>query len=275
MPLIDTPDQTTLFYTDWGDGEPVVFAHAWALNSDMWAYQMPDFVAAGKRCIAYDRRGHGRSDRPGHGYDYDTLADDLAALMDQLDLRGVTLVGHSAGCGDVVRYMTRHGSARVDRCVLLAPIMPLLARTPDNPDGLDEAVLMASAAALKRDVPQWCADNGPPFFGRTPVSDGLGDWVARQIVDTPLKILLDTAAAFSTTDFREELRRVEVPTLVVHGDLDQSAPIDITGRRVADLVPDSTFVVYEGAGHGLYAADHERVNADVLRFLGHAEQAAA
>jgi pimeloyl-ACP methyl ester carboxylesterase len=267
MPFFSTSDNAKLFFTDWGDADPVVFVHAWALDSDMWTYQMPDLVGAGLRCIAYDRRGHGRSDRPGHGYDYDTFADDLAALVAQLDLDGVTLVGYSAGCGDVVRYVTRHGDDRVARAILVAPTLPMLLRTPDNPNGLDPAIAAASAEKLKRDVPQWCADNAPAFFGDRQVSPGLADWVTRQIVATPLKVLLDTAALFAASDFRGELSSFEVPTLVVHGDLDASAPIDITGRKAAELIPDSRLVVYEGSGHGLYAADHDRLNADALEFI--------
>src|SRR5687768_4516669 len=148
MPFVQTSDNTSLFYSDWGEGRPVVLAHAWALNSDMWAYQMPDFVDSGLRCVAYDRRGHGRSDRPGDGYDYDTFADDVASLIEQLDLHGLTLIGHSAGCGVVVRYVSRHGDWRVERMVLLAPIMPLLLKTADNPAGLDPSVVAASAKAL-------------------------------------------------------------------------------------------------------------------------------
>jgi non-heme chloroperoxidase len=267
MPFISTSDNTNLFYTDWAAGDPVVFVHAWALNSDMWAYQIPDLVGAGLRCVAYDRRGHGRSDVPGQGYDYDTFADDLATVLEHLDLDDVTLVGYSAGCGDVVRYVTRHGDDRVARAILIAPTLPMLLQTPDNPDGLDPAIAATSAEKLKRDVPQWCADNAPAFFGDRQVSPGLADWVTRQIVDTPLKVLLDTAALFAASDFRSELGSFEVPALLVHGDLDASAPIDITGRKAADLIPDSRLVVYEGAGHGLYAADHERLNGDVLAFV--------
>jgi len=268
MPFLQTDDQTSLFYTDWGAGKPIVFVHSWALNSDMWAYQMPHLLGAGFRCVAYDRRGHGRSDRPGGGYDYNAFADDLASLIEQLDLRGVTLVAHSAGSGDVARYVSRYGEGRVERAVLLAPTTPLLVRTQDNLDGLDPDVLAASTAALMRDVPQWCADNAPAFFGTTRVSPGLIDWVTRQIVDTPLKILLDTAAAFATTDFRGELASLTVPTLIVHGDLDASAPIELTGRKTAALIANSQLLVYEGSGHGLYAADHQRVNSDVLAFSG-------
>lgn len=267
MPFMQTTDATSLFYSDWGEGKAAVFAHAWALNSDMWAYQIPDFTDAGLRCVTYDRRGHGRSDRPRDGYHYDTFADDLASLIELLDLHEVTLIGHSLGCSEIIRYLSRHGDARVERLVLLAPTTPKLRKSIDNPDGLDETLLAASAQLLKNDVPQWCADNAPPFFGRTPVSPGLTDWVIRQIVDTPLKVLLDTATIFAIADFRPELPSIRVPTLILHGDLDASAPIELTGEKTAALIPGSRLLVYNGSGHGLYAADHERVNADILTFI--------
>src|SRR5829696_3175966 len=150
MPFMQTTDATSLFYSDWGEGKAAVFAHAWALNSDMWAYQLPDLTDAGLRCVTYDRRGHGRSDRPRDGYDYDTFADDLASLIELLDLHEITLIGHSLGCSEIIRYLSRHGDARVERVVLLAPTTPMLRKAVDNPDGLDEGVLAASAAALKR-----------------------------------------------------------------------------------------------------------------------------
>ena len=267
MPFIQTRDATSLFYSDCGEGNAVVFAHAWALNSEMWAYQVPDFTDASLRCVTYDRRGHGRSDRPRDGYDYDTFADDLASLIERLDLREITLIGHSLGCSEIIRYLSRHGDERVERLVLLAPTTPKLRKTVDNPDGLDERALAASAEALKHDVPGWCADNAPPFFGRTAVSPGLTDWVIGQIVDTPLKVLLDTAAAIAAADFRDELPSVRVPTLILHGDLDASAPIRLTGEKTAALIPGSRLLVYRGSGHGLYAADHKRVNADILTFI--------
>src|SRR5215213_5770721 len=205
MPFMQASDGTSLFYSDWGEGKPVVFAHAWALNSAMWAYQLPDFTDSGLRCVSFDRRGHGRSDQSRDGYDYDTFADDLASLIEQLELDEITLIGHSLGCSEIIRYLSRHGDARVERMVLLAPTTPMLRKTVDNPDGLDDGALAASAEALKHDVPGWCADNAPPFFGRTAVSPGLTDWVIGQIVDTPLKVLLDTAVAIAAADFRDEL----------------------------------------------------------------------
>lgn len=268
MPSFQTTDGTSLFYAEWGTGEPVVFAHSWGLNSDMWNYQVPDLVDAGCRCVVYDRRGHGRSDRPGHGYDCDTLADDLAALIEQLDLRDVTLVAHSFGSKEAVRYLSRHGSSRVARVVLLAPTTPYLLLTDDNPRGVDRAFFEATATAQRRDVGQWCTDNAPPFFGAdTWVSSATLDWTLRMIVDTPLQVLLDTFWANVETDSREDLRRLPVPTLVLHGDADASAPLDLTGRPTADLLPDGELKVYPNTGHGLYVSEHDRVNADVLAFM--------
>ena len=201
--------------------------------------------------------------------EYDAFADDLAALIERLDLGDITFVGYSAGCGDIVRYLTRHGSARVARVVLIASTTPLLLKTPDNSSGLDAEILNAGTSALRRDVPQWCTDNAPGFFGQTPASAGLEEWVIRQIVDTHTKVLLDTAAVFASTDFREELRALNVPTLVMHGDLDASAPIDLTGRPTAALIPGARLIVYPGMGHGMFASDHGRLNRDILAFIAH------
>jgi non-heme chloroperoxidase len=262
MPYLNAND-TTLHYTDWGgDGPPVVLVHAWALSSAMWNYQLPALAAAGLRCVTYDRRGHGRSDVPGlAAYDYDALADDLAAVLEALDVRGATLVGYSAGAGDVVRYVSRHGAERVDRVALLAPTTPQL--PPADP------------SALMADVPQWCADNAEAFFGTRPSSAGMRDWVTRMIVDTPLPVVLQTAMAFATTDFSDELRAFPRPALVIHGDQDASAPLEVTGAPTAELLPDAELRVYAGAGHGLFAADAARLNADLLEYVGRAAAVAA
>lgn len=268
MRTISTNDGTGIAVTDWGEGRPVLFAHAWGLNSDMWTYQMPDLMAAGLRGITFDRRGHGRSSRPVNGYDHDTFAGDLAAIIDELDLRDLTLVGHSAGCGDIVRYLGRFGSERVARIVLVAPVLPLLLRGPENPGGVDPDVAVASADLLRRDVPGWCAANASGFFGDRDVSPGLSDWVSRQIIDVPVQVLLATVSLLGANDWRAELASIELPSLVVQGDLDVSAPIACTGRRCAELLPECELLVYEGAGHGLYASDAPRLNADLLRFVG-------
>ncbi len=273
MPFIETGDGTNLSYTDWGSGPTVVFTHAWALNSDQWTYQMPAFLDAGLRCVAYDRRGHGHSDRPGHGYELDTLADDLAQIFQQLDLRDVTLVGHSLGTREIVRYLTRYGQSRVARLVLVAPTTPFLLRTDDNPDGWDPALVAANRAALRANLPKWCADSNAvgPYFGTTTDDvQGLVDWTTRQIVDNPLHILLQTASQNIVVDMRAELPTLSLPCLILHGDADASAPIELTGRRTAGLIPGARLIEYPGAGHGLYASEHERLNADVLAFIGSA-----
>jgi pimeloyl-ACP methyl ester carboxylesterase len=266
----ESSDHVQLYYQDWGSGSPVVFTHAWALSSEQWTYQMPALLEAGFRCVAYDRRGHGRSERPGGGYDFDQLADDLATLIERLDLHHMTLVGHSLGSREIVRYLTRHESARVDKLVLVAPTTPFLLRTADNPDGWDRALVDASLAALRADVPRWCADSNAagPYFGTTARDvRGLAEWTTRLIVDTPLFVLLETARNQLVTDMRADVTRITLPTLVVHGDADASAPIDLTGRKTAQLMPNARLVVYPGAGHGLYASEHERLNGDVLEFI--------
>ncbi len=270
MPFIETADQAKLFVTEWGSGPPVVFTHAWGLRSDQWDYQVPALAAAGMRCVLYDRRGHGRSDRPAVGYDLDTMADDLAAVIEHFGLRDLTLVAHSLGSKEAVRYLTRHGDSRVARLVLVAPTTPLMRRTADNPDGLDPALIDANYAAVAADVPRWCADFEAtcPYFGASPgSSQGLIDWTIRMIVDTPARVLLETLKVNSHADTRGELQKIEVPTLILHGDRDASAPIDLTGRKTAALIRDAALMIYPGAGHGLYASDHDAVNADILAFI--------
>jgi len=273
MPFIETADRTSLFVTDWGSGPPVVFTHAWGLRSDQWNYQSPAFAAAGLRCVLYDRRGHGRSDRPATGYDIDTLADDLAAVIDHFGLHQATLVAHSLGSKEAIRYLTRHGDARIARLALIAPTTPLLRRTADNPDGLDPALIDANYAAVAANVPKWCADfeAAGPYFGTSPgASPGLVDWTIRMIVDTPLPVLLQTIKVNADVDMRAELQKIQVPALIVHGDQDASAPIELTGRKTAELIGGASLTVYPGAGHGLYASDHDALNADLLAFInGH------
>jgi non-heme chloroperoxidase len=276
MPFIETADHTSLFVTDWGSGPPVVFTHAWGLRSDEFNYQIPALTAAGLRCVLYDRRGHGRSDRPAAGYDIDTMADDLAAVIDHFDLHETTLVAHSLASKEAIRYLTRHGDSRIDRLALIAPTTPLLRRTSDNPDGLDPALIDANYAAVAADVPKWCADfeAAGPYFGASPGgSPGLVDWTTRMIVDTPLPVLLETLKVNTDADMRAELQKIQVPTLIIHGDQDASAPIELTGRKTAELIAGASLTVYPGAGHGLYASDHDALNADLLTFInGHRPQ---
>ncbi|NUB11461.1 alpha/beta fold hydrolase [Azospirillum brasilense] len=265
--FIRTEDGVALFYRDWGLGKPVVFLSSWSLNSDSWAYQMLALAERGYRCIAYDRRGHGRSSDPGTGFDFDRLADDLATLLDTLDLNGVTLVGHSMSCGEIVRYLSRHGDRRVSRTVLVGTVTPTLSRTDDNPDGIDPAVFETFRSnCLLRDFPKWLEDNIRPFMAADS-SPGMMAWVKSMALQASLKALLDCHRATTSTDFRRELQDITVPTLLIHGDLDVSSPLAITGMTTAELMANATLTVYEGAPHGLFLTHMDRFNRDLLTFL--------
>lgn len=264
--MIETADGARLFYSDWGDGKPVVFLHSWGVNSEMWSYQTADLLDHGLRCVTYDRRGHGRSSDPGRGYDADTLADDLAAVMDGLDLEDVTLVGHSMGGAEIARYLSRHGDARVAKVVLLAPTTPFLLQTEDNPQGMDRSAFEAMRAVWRKDFPQWLADNADPFFVPE-TSPAMRRWAIEMLLRTPLPILIACNKTVAETDYRPDLRRIRKPTLVIHGDRDVSAPLELTGRPSAALIPGARLAVYEGAAHGLFLTHIERLNSDLRAFV--------
>jgi len=270
MPIITAADSTSLFVCDWGDpaAPPVVFVHAWGLNGDMWGAQVPALIDAGFRPVTYDQRGFGRSGRPRSGYDLDTLADDLAAVVNVLDLRDIILVGHSLGAQVAVRYLTRQPSHKVAGLVLSAPIPPMPRRSDDNPDGVDEAVFEAHRQAMARDIGAF-VDATPPaeYFGPAKaISPALADWTRRQIVDTPPHVLMETQKAFSRADLRAELPGIGRPTIILHGSADRSAPLEKAGRPIAALVPGSRLVVFDGAGHGLYTSEAPGYNAEIIRF---------
>ena len=262
---IQTSDGTTLFVKGWGNGQPAVFISGWSLNSDAWQYQMVPLVEQGLRCVAYDRRGHGRSSQPGSGYDYDTLADDLAAVLTQLDLRAVTLIGHSMASGEIVRYLSRHGASRVARIVLLAPTTPFVLQTADNPNGVPKALFDQQRASMQKDFPKHVAGLTPAFFPPD-TSAEMTRWVVSLSLQCSLKAAMDCMHAFSETDFRAEMRTITVPTLIIHGDDDVSTPLDLTGRPSSQLVPGAQLTVYEGAPHGLMFSHMERLNNDLLTF---------
>jgi pimeloyl-ACP methyl ester carboxylesterase len=265
-PYVTTRDGTQLFYRDWGTGAPMVFISGWALTSDCWGYQMAPLSDSGLRCVAYDRRGHGRSSDPGRGFDYDTLADDLAAVLDALDLKNVTLVAHSMAGGEAIRYLTRYGSKRVARVALIGATLPFLTRTADNPDGIDPAVFdNVRRNVLLKDFPKVLRDNMRPFVVAE-TSDALVDWVASHMLRCSMKALVECNRALTGTDFRAELAKVSVPTLIIHGDKDVSAPFAITGRKTAALVPHAAVKIYEGAPHGLFLTHIERFNRDLQEF---------
>jgi len=243
-----------------------VFVHSWAVNSDLWQYQMLFLASQEIRCIAFDQRGHGRSSDPGRGYEYDTLSDDLAAVLEKLDVRGVSLVGHSMGCGTIVRYLTRKGTRRVNRIVLVSPTMPFLLKTEDNPQGVEKAAFERLRSAWAKDFPKWVSENARPFF--TPdTSEGMVEWGISMVRQASLKALIDCNRADAETDFRAELPKIGLPTLVIHGDKDVSAPLELTGKKTAALIPRSRLVVYEGAPHGLMLTHVDRFNADLLHFF--------
>ncbi len=272
MPYITTADQTQIYYKDWGQGQPIVFSHVWPLNADSWEAQMLFLAGHGYRCIAHDRRGHGRSSQSWHGNEMDTYADDLAALMDQLDLKDAVLFGFSTGGGEVARYIGRHGTQRVAKAGLISAVPPLMVKTPANPGGLPIEVFnglreksIADRAQLYKDLASG------PFFGFNRAgakpSQGMIDWFWLQGMQAGHKSALDCIKAFSETDFTEDLKNFDVPTLVIHGDDDQIVPIDAAGRAAAKLVKDATLKVYAGAPHGLTDTHKQQLNEDLLKFV--------
>ena len=267
--FVESTDGTNLFVRDWGTGRAIVFLAPWSLNSAWWEYQMADLAGRGLRCIAYDRRGHGRSAEPTHGYEFDTLADDLGAVLEQLDLREVTLVGQSFGCGEVIRYLSRHGSERIARIVLVSTITPFVLKTDDNPDGVDRATLENVRKVLSKDRPHPIAAAAPAFFGvpKNNVSQEIMDWWVRMMVDQcSLKVMLDLHRMFTETDFRPELRKTLVPTMLIHGDNDTSTPIETTARKTAALISGCQLKVYERAAHGLPITHADHLSRDLLAF---------
>ena len=272
MGTITTGDGTEIFYKDWGSGQPVVFSHGWPLNSDAWDDQMVVVASHGFRAIAHDRRGHGRSEHPWDGNDMDTYADDLAQLLDTLDLNDAVLVGHSTGGGEVTRCIGRHGTSRVAKVVLVDAVPPLMVKTDANPGGLPIETFDKIRAGLAADRSQYYQDLSESFYGAnrpdSTVSQGVRDAFWLMSMRANLKAALDCVQAFSETDMTEDLRRIDVPTLIVHGDDDQIVPLDIGGRRSAELVPDATLNIYAGGPHGVPTTHKEHLNADLLTFLG-------
>ncbi|MCK7625220.1 alpha/beta hydrolase [Streptomyces sp. RS10V-4] len=273
MPTVTTRDGVRLHYKDWGTGRPVVFLHGWPLNADAWDDQMACVAGHGYRGIAHDRRGHGRSEQPWDGYDFDTFADDLADLITALDLREVTLVAHSMGGGELARYIGRHGTARLRGAVLLSAIPPLMLRTDTNPEGVPPEVFEQLRNGIRAERSQFWRDTAEGFFGAnrpgTRATQGNKDAFWFMAMHQSAKAGVDCVTAFAETDFTEDLRAFDIPTLVVHGDDDQIVPLDATGRKTARIVPDATLRVYEGGSHGiaLVPGDKERFNRDLLDFL--------
>jgi non-heme chloroperoxidase len=272
MPMFKTKDGTKLFYKDWGEGQPIVFSHGWPLNADAWEDQMMFLASHGYRCIAHDRRGHGRSDQPWKGTDMDTYADDLATLTKELDLRDAIHIGHSTGGGEVARYIARHGTDRVAKAVLVSAIPPLMVKTPDNPAGTPIEAFDKIREGVRNDRSQYFKDLSAPFYGAnrpgSTVSQGLRDsfWLASMMCS--LEAAYDCVKVFSETNQTEDLRKFgDLPTLVIHGDDDQIVPIGAAGMLSVKILKNARLEVYKGAPHGLPATLKERVNKDLLAFI--------
>lgn len=271
MPTISTRDGTALYYKDWGSGQPIVFSHGWPLSADAWEDQMVFLASHGYRCIAHDRRGHGRSGQSWEGNEMDTYADDLATLVEALDLKDAVHVGHSTGGGEVARYIGRHGTKRVAKAVLIGAVPPLMLKTAANPGGLPLDVFDGIRAGVLADRSQFFKDLSIPFYGYNrpdaKVSEGVRDSFWMQGMQAGFKGVIDCIKAFSETDFNEDLKKFDVPTLILHGDDDQIVPIADSALLSAKLVKGARLVVVKGAPHGLCTTLKDRVNAELLAFI--------
>ena len=271
MATIKTRDGTELYYNDWGAGQPIVFSHGWPLGAAAFEDQMLFLAGQGYRCIAHDRRGHGRSSQPWDGNDMDTYADDLATLVETLDLKDAVHVGHSTGGGEVARYIGRHGTKRVAKAVLISAVPPLMLRTPANPAGLPTEAFDAIRAGVQGDRSQFFKDLSAPFYGANrpgaEVSQGLRDSFWMQGMQCGIKAAYDCIKAFSETDFTEDLAKFDVPTLIIHGDDDQIVPIAAAAMQSSKMIKNARLEVYRGAPHGMCSTLKDKVNADLLAFV--------
>jgi non-heme chloroperoxidase len=279
MSTITVKDGTTIYYKDWGTGPVVTFSHGWPLNADAWNGQMLFLVQKGFRVVAHDRRGHGRSSQPSSGNDMDGYADDLAAVIDALNLTSITAVGHSTGGGEVVRYLARHGTKRVAKAVLISAVPPLMLKTTANPEGLPIAVFDGLRAGLTKDPSQFYKDLAVMFYGANrpgaQVSQGILDQFWLWSMQAGLKNAYESIKAFSETDFTEDLKKIDIPMLVMHGEDDQIVPVKDSGKKTARLVKGAKEIYYPGAPHGLTSTLQDQVNADLLAFLQSATKTAA
>ncbi len=260
-----------LHYEDIGQGKPVVLIHGWPLSHEMWEYQMLALMENNYRVIAYDRRGFGKSDRPKSGYDYDTLADDLKAILDGLDLKDVTLIGFSMGGGEVIRYMSRHAGARVSKVVLISTVVPYMLKTEEHPDGIPEEMFQGFDASIRKDRADFISTFSKMFYGVSlishPVSQAQLDRDFTLAMHGSLQATLACMHSFAETDFRGDMSAVKVPCLIIHGDEDKTVPINISSDVTERLIPGSEYKVYKGAPHGLFITEKDKLNSDLLKFL--------
>jgi non-heme chloroperoxidase len=264
--FVQAKDGTDLYVQDWGTGRPVVLLAAWAFNSTVWGEHVADLTIRGFRCVAFDRRGHGRSDAPSGGYDLDTLADDIAVLFEQRDLRDAIIVAHSMGSIEAVRYLTRHGTRRVGKLVLVAPTTPFLRQTDDNRDAIPVAAIGAQNKAIAQDFAKWIAENEASFFASDTIPE-TRVWIKSMMLSTSLPVALACRRTISAADTRGDLGKLDLPTLILQGSEDASAPLPLTGAKTAKLIKGSRLVVYEGARHALVLTHRARFLNDVTAFI--------
>ncbi len=268
---LTTGEELQISFKDYGSGKPVVLIHGWPLSKDMWEYQLEDLVNSGLRVIKYDRRGFGKSDKPWSGYDYDSLAGDLNALLEELDLNDVTLVGFSMGGGEVARYMSRYGSARVSQVVFISSVTPYMLKTDDNPQGVDGKVFTDMMDKMSKDRIDFLDGFGKDFFGVSmlnhPVSAPLLEFYRNMAAVAAPQSTKACATAFAYTDFRVDVQGINVPTLIIHGDSDKTVPIEASSERLAKMIPQAQFLIYEGAPHGLFYTHREALNRDLVSFV--------
>jgi pimeloyl-ACP methyl ester carboxylesterase len=270
MPYLDTADGTKLFYNDWGQGRPVVLIHGWPLNADMWEYQATFLAEHGHRVITYDRRGFGRSGQPWTGYDYDTLASDLNTVLETLHVQDAMVVGFSMGGGELARYLSRYDKTRVGRAVLLSAVTPYLLKTPDHEDGVDRAVFEQMMTGLRADRPHFLANFGKTFFGagllNFSVTTEILHWALGMALQASPHATVECVRSFSQTDFRADMAAFTMPTLVIHGDADQTVPIDVSAKAAVALIPHAELREYAGAPHATFFAEKDRLCEDLLNF---------
>ncbi len=268
-------DSVNLFYQEYGEGTPVVFIHGWPLNHEMWEYQLAALAKHHIRCIAYDRRGFGKSDQPWQGYDYDTLANDLHQLITQLNLSKVVLVGFSMGGGEVARYIGKYGADKIAKVVFISSVTPFRLKTTNNPDGSEKTTFDATVHKIETDRPAFLAEFAKKFYGVDKISSSVSPeilaWNQMLCLMSSAKATVDCVRSFSETDFRNDLKKITVPTLIIHGDADDIVPINASGNKTAALIPHAKYIVYKGAPHGLFITEKEKLNTDLIAFINNAE----